>query len=67
MAHMLAITLYTGNMVDCQLPEYERGLSDFLKLSWSSTHFHQTQQPQQPNRSPRREIPLDRPCAKAGL
>lgn len=29
---MLAIKLYTGNMVDCQLPEYKWSLSDFQKV-----------------------------------
>lgn len=59
MAHMLAIKLYTGNMVDCQLPEYKWSLSDFQKLSWSSTRFCETQRPRHPKRSLRRGIPPD--------
>lgn len=61
MAHMPAIKLYTRNMVDCQQPGYKWSLSDFEKLSWSSTHFCKPQQPQHPARSPKRGILLDRP------
>lgn len=50
MAHMLSIKLYTGNMVDCQLPEYKWSLSDFQKLRWSSTHSAATTPQQVPEK-----------------
>lgn len=37
MAHMLAIKFYTGNMVDCQLPECER--SFWLSEIWLGLHI----------------------------
>lgn len=59
MAHMLAIKLYTGNMVDRQLADYEWSLSNLQKCNQSPTRSCETQRQEHPNRSLKRGIPLD--------